>query len=198
MRKNNKQPILLGFPLIVASQVLILYSFISIILEYFLTEKFLLLAFLDNSIKLVLLFFIFIIIFLINFYRPRLNYFWIKNSNFFLILILLLIISIFSKKAFAQYYQNLQKYPRILDISQNRSIQGTIIKVKGKNFGHPYEAGSVTVQGQEMIINSWDNQTIIFTQPLVNHFFTGNLQVINSKKYASNPVKFTLKNPAEL
>ncbi len=113
-------------------------------------------------------------------------------------LLIIFLVSLIGKSIYDDYYRQLQKHPRIFDISQDWSIQGTRIKIEGKNFGAAHSPGSVKVNELVMINKKWGAQQIIVEQPVTGSFFKGELRVINSNGFASNPVEFTIRDPAEL
>jgi hypothetical protein len=179
---------------LIASLSLVLYLVIIMPTEYFLTEHWLVVPAITPQQKTWLLLGCFIVVFsVIQLLR--------KNTVTYQTLILPLIILLLTLTGnffYDRHYQELQKYPRIFNISSNWSIQGMPIKITGKNFGHDWQAGSVRVEELEFTNHRWSDTEILVKQPVPEKYFKGELVVENARGNISEGWPFEIRDPDTL
>ncbi|MCD6225795.1 IPT/TIG domain-containing protein [bacterium] len=186
----------LSSAVLVSVITIISYILLIIPLEYFLTEYFLLIPEISSRVKT----FIFLVVFLVvNFLTIR---FQRKNrklnaKEIFLIGVIL-IMSLLVFKRYQSFYQTLQEYPRIYQVSPSWGIQGSLITIKGKNFGPPWKPGRVLVNQVELNIKRWQPKEVIVELPVTSPNPDGKLYLINDKNKKSNLVDFQIKDPDDL
>ncbi|MCC6710915.1 MAG: IPT/TIG domain-containing protein [Candidatus Pacebacteria bacterium] len=74
----------------------------------------------------------------------------------------LFIVTLFFHNQYTHFYNQLQQYPKIKKLSKNWGIQGSLVRITGRNFGEPHEQGVVYLDDQEMVIKKWSDKEIIF------------------------------------
>ncbi len=190
---SKKNSLLMPFS--ITMQTIIVYVAVMMPLEYLLTEPLLIIPEISEFYKKIFLFSLFSSIFILNFFIDRISGFF-SSSIFALITIFFISLAVF--KIYNIHYKQLQQIPHIFDISQDWSIQGTLVKIEGKNFGYEYQPGQVMVNNTEMIIRQWSDQEIIFQQPVLDEFFDGNLMVKSFNGNLSKPIEFQIKDPDDL
>ncbi len=182
-------------PLIVAGLTLVAYLPTVALVEYALTEQWLIIPKISEDIKLLILTSLLVLVFYLVTIRNKWREWCYQHKSW---LVLLVVISLMLFKVYSNFYQQLQQHPKIFSISSNWSIQGSLIRIRGKNFGPAHEAGQVLVGDVLLTNKKWTNEEIIVEQPVSNHYFTGHLQVINHDDHDSNSIEFTIKDPGQL
>lgn len=89
---------------------------------------------------------------------------WPKMS--FLIAALFLVTLIFHNQ-YTHFYNELQQYPKIKNLSNDWGIQGSLVRITGRNFGEPWEPGKVYLDDWEMVIKKWSNKEVVFEVPVM-------------------------------
>lgn len=174
-------------------ETIIVYIIFIILLEYTLTEKFLVFPAISSFFKTAI-FLIFLFVFLIIIYWKN---FRIREA-YWIILVFLTFLSLFIYQKYNLFYTELQKYPKIFKISSNWGIQGTKIEILGKNFGPEWLPGEVKVGDLKFIVKYWSPGKIIIEQPVPSKFFKDKLYVENYYGCRSNLVDFEVLDPKYL
>jgi len=171
------------------------YILVVVPIEYFLTERFLVFPFLSSDVKTFVFIAILVIIFVINFFSiPPKRFSWF----FFSIVFILTGLSAFGYKKYLNYYDELQAYPKIYNISHEWGIQASLINIEGKNFGPTWQTGWVFVNEVELRVIYWSPCLIVAEQPVPSEFFKGELYVLGFDNKKSNGREFEIKDPALL
>jgi hypothetical protein len=123
---------------------------------------------------------------------------YISNGKIILFSFLLLILSLIGNELYIRYYDNLQKHPKLYSISKNWGVQGSVIEIDGNNFGATWEQGSVMVDDMKFEIKYWSDDKIEAIQPVPDHFWKGNLYVINHHQNSSNTLEYEVFDPNKL
>lgn len=121
-----------------------------------------------------------------------------KSFLFLAICSLVLIAAIFSHFKYKNYYDWLQTFPKINDISKHWTIHGDRIAISGKNFGDPWKFGSVWMEDVEYTIVSWNDERIVAEQPVTGDFKKGRLIVRNEFGKEIEITPFEIRNPTEV
>ncbi|GEM_PF-2271874 len=159
---------------LIVSLTLSLFLLIVVPLEYLLTEQFLIVYTITPQQKTVLLMGLLAVV---GFVMTRQTDKTLTTKHLVIanmIFGILLVANIF----YNRYYQYLQTFPKIYNISSDWTIQGMAIRIRGKNFGDAWQAGKIKVDDLEFIINHWNNNEIVAQQPVPEKFFIGELKVI--------------------
>lgn len=179
--------------LFITSLALAVYLILVHSFEYIFTEKFYVLKEISSYQKTFFLLFILLIFSMLS---PKLKF---KSNNKIIFLsVLLLILTLIGNDFYTKHYNNLQKIPKIYSINKNWGVQGSVIEIDGNNFGASWQQGKVMVDDMEMEIKSWSDEEIKAVQPVPNHFWTGNLYVINHYQNPSNSLKYEVFDPSKL
>lgn len=67
---------------------------------------------------------------------------------------------------YKSYYQYLQQYPKVRYVSTIVGIPGERAEIVGRNFGHPFEQGSVYLGETELLIVSWNDERVVVEVPV--------------------------------
>lgn len=95
---------------------------------------------------------------------------------------------------YKEYYNSLQQYPKIMEISKNWTIPGDRIEIIGRNFGEPHEPGKVMVGDVEFMNITWTDKRVVVEQPVVESQ-VGELEVCSiSNCVEGQVVHFELRN----
>ncbi len=86
--------------------------------------------------------------------------------NFFIVGLFL--ITLFFHNQYTHFYSDLQQYPKIKKLSNDWGIQGSLVRITGKNFGEPHEPGKVYLDGAEMNIKKWSDKEVVFEVPVMD------------------------------
>jgi len=171
-----------------------IYQPVSAIIEYTLTEFFLVFLQISGTTKALMLI---IILSLVNCCYLHFSFTnKLRQKTVFSIFLLSLIFGF----SYYKFYQNLQNYPRIYEKKPDWTIQGSQILITGKNFGGTHEPGLVYIMNESLQLDilEWSNKKIIAEQPITNNYGEYNLYVVNAKNNKSNPVTHFIKNPSQL
>jgi len=88
---------------------------------------------------------------------------------------------------------------RILWINPGWGIQGSLLIIKGRNFGPPAERGEVFLDGERMVsIQEWTDKEIILIQSVPKGFGKRTVYVVTREGERSNETDFEIKNPTEV
>lgn len=137
--------------------VLIIFFVVIDIYQYLITEYWWLKDKIDYvHSTLFLLFLIFIISYLPI--KKLLN----KNQKLRYLIITLFLLTILGHQKYSNYYNKLQRYPKIKKINKDWGVPWSWIKINGRNFGDEWEAGMVYLGESETIIKKWTANEIIF------------------------------------
>lgn len=177
--------------LLTALQSIILYILVIIPTEYYLTEHTQILKFLNARVKSLIFIFLFILVFIFN-------YFIIKNIKYWLPITLLFLLSLFGYYKYQQYYAYLQRFPEIYSITPGWSLQGKKTVIQGKNFGPPHDNAHVKAGEVVFYIHKWTNKEIIAIQPITNNYGPTELYVVRENGNQSNKMPFEIRDPADL
>jgi hypothetical protein len=194
MKSSTALP--LRHALLLAPVSLMLWQAIIIPLEYLLTEHFLIYPYVPDFIKTLILLSIIINLSLLLPLKIRLSLKIIKIVKLAVVIfsLIFLVFSIW----YARFYSQLQRYPRIYFRKPGWTIQGSQIKLRGKNFGEPYLPGEVKLGDLEFQLKRWTDTEIVVEQPVTGNFGLFELQVINGAGYPSNTIQHFIKDPGEL
>ena len=102
-----------------------------------------------------------------------------KHKNFKFVVTILFVLTIIAHKQYSSYYEDLQKYPKLANISKDWGTTGSWVKLEGRNFGEVYEEGKVYLDDEEMIIKKWTNKEIIFEVPIRDIKGEHKLRIVN-------------------
>lgn len=69
------------------------------------------------------------------------------------------------------------------------------VKIKGKNFGEPWQAGKVKVGDVEYLISRWSNKEIVARQPVPERFMNGEIKVVKYNGRESEGWAFEVRDP---
>lgn len=185
----------LVWPALVALESLIVYLLIIIPAEYLLTEKWLILTRITTDQKTYLLLAVFLLVFLANYFFQKVGRLGRRGWQ---VIVLIFILLLWGNKNYLKYYNRLQEFPKIYNISSDWSIVGKQITITGKNFGPVWQKGKVTVDDFEMLILDWSEEEIVAEQPHPPEYFSGQMTVKNWRGNTSNGVAFEVRNPGEL
>lgn len=95
---------------------------------------------------------------------------------------------------YKEYYNSLQQYPKIKEISKNWTIPGDRIEIIGRNFGEPHEPGKVMVGDVEFMNITWTDTRVVVEQPVAESH-VGELEVCSVSNCAEGQVvHFELRN----
>jgi len=173
-------------------ETIFLYILIVIPAEYFLTEYFSVFPFLSGDIKTAIFIVILTIVFVINYFSvPPKKFSWL----FFIIVFILTGSSFFGHKKYLKYYNELQSYPKIYNVSDEWGVQASLISIEGKNFGPTWQPGLVFVDKIEFRVMYWSPFLIVAEQPVPPKFFKGKLYVQDANNKRSNGWSFEIKDP---
>lgn len=179
---------------LIATVSLVFYLVVIMPVEYLLTEYWLIVPSITPQQKTWLLLACCLLTFLtVQMLRKSI----VSPTNLFLPL-LLLVIALIGNFFYDQYYQELQKHPRIFNISSDWSVQGMPIKITGKNFGQDWQAGSVRVGELVFTNHRWSDTEIFVKQPVPENYFTGELVVENYRGNFSESWPFEIRDPDRL
>jgi magnesium-transporting ATPase (P-type) len=81
---------------------------------------------------------------------------------------ILFLITLFFHNKYTHFYNDLQQYPKIKKLSKDWGIQGSLVRITGRNFGEPHEQGVVYLDDQEMVIKKWSDKEVIFEVPVMD------------------------------
>jgi hypothetical protein len=99
---------------------------------------------------------------------------------------------------FQKNIDKLRTFPQVKMLNNDWTIQGGVVVITGKQFGHPFEPGKVIVGHMEYVINDWNNYRISATQPVPHWFEETTLRVCNQRNHCSKPIPFSIRDPQEL
>ncbi|MDD3679352.1 MAG: hypothetical protein PHX72_00625 [Candidatus Shapirobacteria bacterium] len=183
------------FSIVALSETFLIYLLVITPTEYLLTEKNLILKFIDPRQKTQIFLLIFVIVFLIN-------YFWSKlrkaGEKFWPILAGGLLIALLANQVYVNFYNKLQENPKIYSLSSDWSIVGMEIEIDGKNFGPAWQGGQVLVNSFPLQIKDWAEEKITIIQPHPPEYFQGEIYIRKENQKESNRLPFTIRNPGEL
>lgn len=190
MPKNN---IILS--LIISLQTILIYSIITIIIEYFYIFKPCQInTNITNNTKTLMFFVIFVLILSLNLFFKKLP----KTTLFLIIIFVLSTISVFMSHQFhLSFIKKTQEF-KICSLSSPWGIQGKEIIIYGQNFSPEWQPGQVFVNDFPMRILHWTENKITVEQPVPNSYFKGQLFVINFDGQKSNSKPFEIVNPDNL
>jgi hypothetical protein len=179
--------------LFISSLALGVYLFVAYLFEYIFTEKYFVFKEISSYRKT---FFLVFVLLISSVFPPKLNF--KSNSKIIFLSVLLLILSLIGNEFYTRYYDNRQKIPKIYSISKNWGVQGNVIEIDGNNFGASWEQGKVMVDDMEFEIKKWSDEKIETIQPVPDHFWKGNLYVINHHQNSSNTLEYEVFDPNKL
>lgn len=138
-------------------------------------------------------------ILLLIFILPLATWKWFnKNLQSKYFVFFLFILVTITHKAYSNFYDQLQKYPRIKNISKTWGIPGSWVKITGKNFGEPWQPGNIYLGETKMIIKKWDDKEVIFEIPINIKKDKQTLKVINMyEKSQKEYFEFNINDPNE-
>ncbi len=179
--------------LLISSIVLAVYLIIIFLFEYIFTQKIFVFREIHSYQKTYLLM---VILLISSMFSQKLKP--LRNSKIFFFSVLLLISSLIGNELYIRYYDGLQNIPKLYSISKNWGVQGSVIEINGNNFGASWEQGKVMVDDMELEIKEWSDDKIEAIQPVPNHYWIGNLYVINHYQNLSNTLEYEVFDPAKL
>lgn len=91
----------------------------------------------------------------------------IKWPKIGFLIITLFLTTLFFHNQYTHFYNELQQYPKIKKLSKNWGIQGSLVRITGRNFGEPWEPGKVYLDDQEMVIKKWSDKEVVFEVPVM-------------------------------
>lgn len=109
-----------------------------------------------------------------------------------------IILSIFVHSEYLKWHRFIVTIPKIESINKTRSIQGDRIVIKGKNFGHQHDKGTVKVDDLEMNITDWSDRKVVVVQPVPHKYFTGTLILENAHGNTAEVYPYAILDPAEV
>lgn len=100
---------------------------------------------------------------------------------------------------YTKFYDELQQYPKIKNLSKDWGIPGSWVRVTGRNFGQEWEPGKVFLGSTEMTIKKWGDKEVIFEIPVNVAHGKRVLEIWNNhqrkqKEYFEFYSEFNLKN----
>jgi len=181
-------------PSYIVSAILALMVFMLVYfpLEFKITEIWMWIPKISPIIGVSFLIFLIVIFGLVDWQRLM------RTKLFWIIFVVLVVISGFVYKEYRQKKLAREYLPKVYKISYNWGIQAQIIKVEGVNFGPAWKKGKVVLDGEEMLIRSWDEKLIIAEQQVPTKFGQVALYLIRNDEVVSNKVSFEIKDPDKL
>jgi hypothetical protein len=183
------------FDILVVIETLIAGLAIVVAAEYLLTEVFYAIRYLRTPVKTEIFLITLVIIFALNYFWPK---FKRLGKEIIPLLIVVLVGMLFGYKKYQNYYDELQREPKIYSISSNWSIQAKRIIIEGKNFGWAHEYSKVIAADEKFLVDSWTPERIVVSGPLTGNFGQHELQVILFNGQKSRTIPFKFRDPAEL
>lgn len=83
------------------------------------------------------------------------------------LIVFLFLVTLFFHNQYTHFYNGLQQYPKIKKLSKDWGIQGSLVRITGRNFGEPWEPGKVYLDDQEMVIKKWSDKEVVFEVPVM-------------------------------
>jgi hypothetical protein len=115
------------------------------------------------------------------------------------VMVAVLLLTLTAHSAYRNYYDDLQKFPKVKSISRDWSIQGDRITITGRNFGGEWQLGGIVVGELEFNIISWNQNRVVAEQPVPDSFFSAPLMIINHYGNQTIVVEdFEIKNPSDV
>ncbi len=182
-------PIIIVLETIIVSLVLIIGA------EYLLTEVFYLMRYLRTPVKTEIFLITLVIVFALNYFWPK---FKKLGKEIIPLLIVVFIGMLFGYKKYQNFYNKLQREPKIYSISSDWSIQAKRIVIEGKNFGWAHDYSKVIADDERFLVDSWTPERIVVSGPLTGNFGQHELQVVLFNGQKSRKIPFKFRDPAEL
>jgi hypothetical protein len=183
------------FAILVVIETLIAGLAIVVAAEYLLTEVFYVIRYLRTPVKTEIFLITLVIIFALNYFWPK---FKRLGKEIIPLLVVVIIAMLFGYKKYQNYYNDLQREPKIYSISSNWSIQAKRIIIEGKNFGWAHQYSKVIADDEKFLVDSWTPERIVVSGPLTGNFGQHELQVILFNGQKSRKIPFKFRDPAEL
>jgi len=161
-------------------------------LEFQITEIWLLTPKISSIFASLFLFLLIIIFSLVDWNKL------LRTRPSWLLLLILIVISSFVYREYRQQKLAREYLPKIYKVTPDWGIQAVLVKIEGVNFGPTFKKGKVFLDGEEMIIRSWDEKFIIAEQQVPAKFGQVELYVVPSDGLISNTSPFEIKDPNEL
>lgn len=121
-----------------------------------------------------------------------------KKKLIWITIVTLFASSVFVLVKFRKMKAAREYLPKIYNVDRSWGIQGQIVKIEGKNFFAGWKKGIVILGGQEMLIGSWNEETIVTEMQVPRQFGNSFLYLIRSDGKMSNKILFEIKNPNNL
>ena len=110
---------------------------------------------------------------------------------------ILLLGTLYGHSQYKQYRQSFETIPKIKFLSKKWTINGSRIAIVGRNFGEPWQRGTIWLGDTEFIIVSWDDERIVAEQP-VSGEHSGVLMIRNEFGVEMAVTEFEIKDPTEV
>jgi len=88
--------------------------------------------------------------------------------------------------------------PKIYEISPDWGIQSVLVEIEGVNFLPAFRRGRIFLDGEEMIVRSWDEKLIVVEQQVPTKFGQFELYLIRADGMISNKRLFEIRDPDSL
>ena len=124
------------FAIVVVIETLIAGLAVVVGAEYLLTEVFYAMRYLKTPVKTEIFLITLVIVFALNYFWPK---FKKLGKEIIPLLIVVFIGMLFGYKKYQNFYNELQREPKIYSISSDWSIQAKRIVIEGKNFGWAHD-----------------------------------------------------------
>lgn len=184
-----------GRSLVVVMQALAIALFLIMAAEYLLTEYWLITPHITARQKTWALLIVFGFIFSVQQVKKK------RQTGLLTGLIIwstVLVMALVGNYFYGQYYQQLQRYPKIFTVSSDWSIQGMKVRIEGKNFGPANEAGQVMVDDLQMNNVKWTEQSVLVEQPVPAQYFVGQLVLERADGMTAEGGEFEIKDPGKI
>ena len=161
--KSKKKEIKRLIPYFIASCLLLIVFFVVVdAYEYLTTEYY----WIQNQINYAYsgLFFLFLVgaLALIDWQKL-----FAKRKILVYLIFIIFLLSSFAHKKYLNYYNFLQRAPRVKSLSKNWGSGGSWVKIEGKNFGLAHEPGKIFLGEDEAVVKKWTKDEIIFEVPVL-------------------------------
>jgi len=111
---------------------------------------------------------IYLLVLIVIFSFVNLREWLLKWPKIGFLIVFLFLITLFFHNQYTHFYNGLQQYPKIKKLSNDWGIQGSLVRITGRNFGEPWEPGKVYLDDQEMVIKKWSDKEVIFEVPVMD------------------------------